>query len=267
MYVQNNIVDSNGAAWHYPGIAYGDSPSMVSFETGCMTAFTAHDQSVKPLRGPYYTITGATTCIPVIQFVGASGNVTDPLVAHPGDVFHLPDATGYRVLAHVRAGILSICGGASPITSAEISGPRNPRQVTVSQTVLWLASSAVASNTWTLNGDAANPAFGFGGDIAYCNLGMTYSVTSSHWHTLMLVALGRDRNGALTNRRPICNLVNGAVAPITVHPHDELGVYAVPTATNPSPGTPPLGGIIALDLTIARAYVRNLPVDAFNRLV
>ena len=271
MYIKtiSALVDSNGEIYRFPGVAYGDDLRAVGYENPCHTAFVPFGPQVYNTRGNYYHLGYESSAHIVAVFYNASGDLTDPISMAPGHTVNVQGASGFRVVALIRAGLMRMTvSDALSIATPDAATARFSRHVQIPVPVFLGGLSAVSQNTWTLAGDAIGPACEFSGEPYSAQWDSQPTFTSSHWQTLTLVALGRDRNGAYTNRRPIINLTNLSIIANIVHAHDELGVWAVPSASNPSPTAPPFGGmLLGLNLMVYRCYQRISPVDSNRRLV
>lgn len=271
MYIKtvSTLVDTNGEIYRFPGVAYGDNLRAVGYENPCHTAFVPFGRHDYGVRGNHYHLGYDSSAHIVVVFYSASGDLTDPIAMSPGHSVSVPGAKGFRIVALYRAGIVRMTASdGAAMQTPDVAAARFPRHAQIAVPVFLGGLSAVAQNTWTLAGDAVGPCCQFTGEPYSAQWDPQPTFTASHWQTLSLVALGRDRNGAYTNRRSIVNLTNLSVIANVVHANDELGVWAVPSATNPSPTAPPFGGILlGLQLMVYRAYQRIAPVDDNGRLV
>lgn len=268
MRTHNSIIDTNGGVYRHRGIPYGDDLTAGVYEISSTSSFLPHGSPLRYLKGPGYVCSRDMSAEFTAVFFSHEGDVTDEVYLAAGVELYIPSAVGFRVLAVHRAGTIKMVGlDDGERYTQTFTQSRYPRNVQLMPIIFPTIKSTVATDVWTFAGDAQSPVSGLTGEIFDAGWRSIPSLTTSHWTTLWLVAMSRDYAGALTNIRRLVNLTNLSIGNTVLHAHDEFGVWAVPSATNPSPAAAPMGGVVPLALSLSRPHVRVGAVNGNGLLV
>ena len=205
-----------------------------------------------------------TTAYGLIDVYSSSGVLLAPgCYFAPGQVLHIPGAAYGIPVALTRAGILHIHSSASQLT-AQTTFPRSVESgVLYKGGVLPVTRDATVPELYyhTLSApSSATPlVIGLSGEPNYFATRVMANFTPSHWVDVLLVSF-EVYDGAPTHIQTLARI--SSTTSMTnqngyLHAHARLGIWAIPSATNPDAGATPPATIMTFVAGMTRPYRRR----------
>ena len=181
----------------------------------------------------------------------------------PGQVLHIPGASYGIPVALTRAGILHIQSSPAQL-AAQTTFPRSVEQgVLYKGGIFPSARDAAVPELYyhplSAPSSVAPLVIGLSGEPTYLAVRALTGFTVSHWIDALIVSF-EVQDGAPAHIQTIGRI--GSATSITnmngyLHTHARLGIWAVPSATNPDSGATPPATLLSFVAGMARPYRRR----------
>lgn len=255
--IQTFVCDSNGEHVVLPSFYYAPKG---------LAPFKPYDATPRNMRGKWFHVNEVGNGELFVIFRKGGRDVSMPVLLQGGHIYQI-DADEVVPVAVRRGGLLvveysedegvpsygsvtgnrvqsqTIKGGVFPTTNVP-QYPGGP-------------ASFIWSHPNNQFGNAAPKVSGVGFNIASGTRHDLTALTAAHWLGIYVCAFNFDEvTGEVINVRRFFNLATAGTFANVVNPWDMIGVHAIPSATNPAPGTSP-GAMFFMHAETNGVYARD----------